>query len=79
MNKIFTFLLFLCCCFSQTQGITFSYDDAGNQIQRLYCFGCADKTSNTKEITALEDEDLQKIFTEDLILLSQSCKGKTVS
>lgn len=69
MNKIFTFLLFLCCCISQAQDrITFSYDNAGNQIQRLLCISClTSKMTDEKEIAALEDEDLQKFFPEDLI------------
>lgn len=71
MNKITTLLLLLYSFISQAQvadRITFSYDDAGNQTQRLLCF-CAGKMDNTKtkEITALEDEDLQKFFPEDLI------------
>lgn len=67
MNKIFTFLLFLCCSISQAQDrITFSYDNAGNQIQRLLCINCL-TSKMTKEIAALEDEDLQKFFPEDLI------------
>ena len=69
MNKIFTFLLFLCCSISQAQDrITFSYDNAGNQIQRLLCINClTSKMTDEKEIAALEDEDLQKFFPEDLI------------
>ncbi|MDR7209614.1 T9SS type A sorting domain-containing protein [Flavobacterium piscis] len=69
MNKIFTFLLFLCCSISQAQDrITFSYDNAGNQIQRLLCINClTSKMTDAKEIAALEDEDLQKFFPEDLI------------
>lgn len=71
MNKILTFLLFLCCCIAQAQDkITFSYDDAGNQIQRELCINCTtSKMSNEtiKEITALEDEDLKKIYPEDVI------------
>lgn len=35
MNKFFTFLLLLCGCICQAQDrIAFSYDGAGNQIQR---------------------------------------------
>ena len=73
MNKIFTFLLFLCCSISQAQiadRITFSYDDAGNQIQRKLCINCTtSKMSNetTKEITAIEDADLLKFSEQDVI------------
>lgn len=51
--------------------ITFSYDDAGNQIQRKLCINCTtSKTSNSipKEITALEEGDLLKFSPQDLIL-----------
>jgi hypothetical protein len=50
--------------------ITFSYDNAGNQIQRLLCINCTtSKISSTipKEIIALKEEDLQKFFPEDVI------------
>lgn len=70
MNKFITFLLLLCGCMCQAQDrITFSYDGAGNQIQRLLCFGCAAKTDNTKtkEISELKEEDLQKFSPEDVI------------
>ncbi|GGA67188.1 hypothetical protein GCM10008015_04900 [Flavobacterium palustre] len=71
MNKILTFLLFLYCCIAQAQDrITFSYDDAGNQTQRLLCINCTTSKmteEKIREITALEDEDLQKFFPEDLI------------
>lgn len=69
MNKIFTFLLFLCCSISQAQNrITFSYDNAGNQIQRSLCLNCStSKMTDEKEIAALKEEDLQKFFPEDLI------------
>jgi len=71
MNKIFTFLLFLCCCISQAQDrITFSYDDAGNQIQRLLCINCTTSklaSETSKEITALTEEDLLKFSPNDVI------------
>lgn len=71
MNKIFTFLLFLCCSICQAQDrITFSYDNAGNQIQRLLCINCSTSKmidEKTKEITALEEEDLLKFSPQDLI------------
>lgn len=71
MNKTFTFLLFLCCCICQAQDrITFSYDNAGNQIQRLLCINCSTSKmidEKTKEIAALEDEDLLKFSSQDFI------------
>ncbi|MBA0883034.1 T9SS type A sorting domain-containing protein [Flavobacterium sp. BBQ-18] len=50
--------------------ITFSYDDAGNQIQRLLCINCSTSklaNENAKEITALVDGDLQKFSEQDAI------------
>lgn len=50
--------------------ITFSYDNAGNQTQRLLCINCTtSKISGTipKEITALKEEDLLNFFPEDVI------------
>lgn len=71
MNKIFILLLLLCCSISQAQDrITFSYDDAGNQIQRKLCINCTtSKMSNEsiKEITALEEGDLLKFSPQDVI------------
>lgn len=71
MKKLIFFLLFLCCSISQAQDrITFSYDDAGNQIQRLLCINCSTSklvNENAKEITALVDGDLQKFSEQDVI------------
>lgn len=50
--------------------ITFDYDAAGNQIRRELCLSCNKagyKTTAPKEIAALQEEDLQKIFPEDVI------------
>lgn len=68
MNKYFTLLLLLTGILCHAQLITFSYDDAGNQISRKLCIsGCTAKKSDTtpKEIEALVPEDLQKFFPED--------------
>ncbi|MEN9907306.1 MAG: hypothetical protein RLZZ540_447 [Bacteroidota bacterium] len=73
MKKLFFLLLFLCCSISQAQDrITFSYDDAGNQIQRLLCINCSTSKmidEKTKEITAtaMEEGDLLKFSPQDLI------------
>jgi len=73
MNKISVFFLLLCSYISQAQvadRITFSYDNAGNQIQRLLCINCTtSKISNEsiKEITALEEGDLIKFSDQDVI------------
>lgn len=50
--------------------ITFDYDNAGNQIKRELCLSCSNpnyKTKFIKEVTALQEEDLQKFFPEDMI------------
>lgn len=76
MSKISIFLLLLCNYISQAQvadRITFSYDNAGNQIQRILCINCTtSKMSNEsiKEIAALEEleeEDLLKFSEQDVI------------
>lgn len=71
MNKIFTFLLFLCCSISQAQPkLIFSYDTAGNQITRTICISgsCTSKPAKEiKEIEALAEEDLLKFSEEDFI------------
>ncbi|MFV8351755.1 T9SS type A sorting domain-containing protein [Flavobacterium sp. XS2P14] len=50
--------------------ITFDYDAAGNQIKRELCLSCNKagyKTTAPKEIAALQEEDMQKLFPEDMI------------
>lgn len=67
MNKIFTFLLVISGFVCQAQDrITFSYDDAGNQIQRKLCINCS-TSKMAKEITALEESDLLKFSSKDAI------------
>jgi hypothetical protein len=54
---------------AQTPKIRFEYDAAGNQIQRKWCPNCNSKNGSEiyKEISKLEDSDLQKFFPEDVI------------
>jgi hypothetical protein len=55
---------------AQNDKITFDYDQAGNQIKRELCLSCTKagyKTKAPKEITALQEEDLQKFSPEDVI------------
>lgn len=49
--------------------VTFAYDSAGNQINRVLCLTCTSKKSDetTKEISAVTEEDLQKFFPEDVL------------
>jgi hypothetical protein len=72
MRKYFLIVLgFSLFANAQSNKITFSYDSAGNQIKRELCLSClTDKSANTppkKQIIALEEEDLQKFFPEDVI------------
>lgn len=54
---------------SYSQKIRFEYDLAGNQIQRKWCPTCMSRNAQEvfKEISSLEDSDMQKFFPEDLI------------
>lgn len=48
--------------------IKFSYDAAGNQINRILCGNCPPEAGKQiKEIEALVDEDLEKFSEEDVI------------
>ncbi len=52
--------------------IIFDYDASGNQINRKLCLsancdGTGYKTKAPKEIAALQEEDLEKFFPEDVI------------
>jgi hypothetical protein len=55
---------------AQDSKITFDYDTAGNQIKRELCLSCNKanyKTTGSKEVVAIQEEDLQKFFPEDVI------------
>lgn len=54
---------------SNAQKIRFEYDAAGNQIQRRWCITCFSRNAQEdyKDISNLEDTDLQKFFPEDVI------------
>jgi hypothetical protein len=73
MNKTFTLFLLLASFMYNAQAqdrITFTYDNAGNQIQRSLCLNCTSskiKNAKPKEVTALKEQDLQKFFPEDII------------
>ncbi|WP_291135317.1 T9SS type A sorting domain-containing protein [Flavobacterium sp. UBA7663] len=68
--KLKLFVLFmLVSLFTQAQKIRFEYDDAGNQIQRKWCPSCLSRNAQEtyKEISNLEETDMQKFFPEDVI------------
>lgn len=70
--KKYLLLLFLGASLSTKaqDKITFDYDNAGNQIKRELCLSCNKanyKTKEVKEVTALQDEDLEKFIPEDVI------------
>lgn len=69
MKQILTIMLVFMAMMANAQKIRFEYDTAGNQILRTYCISCQSKNSTqpTKEISDLEDSDLQKFFPEDVI------------
>ena len=52
-----------------SQKIRFEYDASGNQILRKWCTNCLSResTEEYKEILSLQDTDLQKFFSEDVI------------
>ncbi len=71
-NYILLSLLGLSLCSTAQDKITFDYDEAGNQIKRelclsINCYKPNYKATTPKEITAIQDEDLQKFFPEDAI------------
>jgi hypothetical protein len=70
MNKLYA-ILFLLSIFgvnAQTK-LTFSYDAAGNQTNRVLCINCTSKSvkEEIKEIEAVVEEDLEKFSEEDVI------------
>jgi len=68
MKKQFIFLLlFIVVIVNAQHKVTFTYDMAGNQINRFYCFGCASSSKQIKEVEALVEEDFEKFFPKDAI------------
>ncbi len=62
-------LFMLVSLFTQAQKIRFEYDAAGNQIQRKWCPSCLSRNAQEtyKDVSQLEDSDLEKFFPEDVI------------
>ncbi len=53
---------------AQNDLVKFTYDSAGNQTQRIICINClsAKKTNDSiKEVSVLQEEDLQKFIPDD--------------
>ncbi len=67
MKILFLFLFFNSfCLYSQT--INFTYDQAGNQIQRKYnMYGNRQSNQEVKDYDDLVNSDLEKFFPEDII------------
>lgn len=93
MKKYLLLLSLSFSLFSIAQNkINFDYDAAGNQIKRELCLQCTDPNHKpAKEIADLQEEDLQKISSEDVIsyypnpvreelyLKWEFAEGKTIS
>jgi len=69
MKKYLLLLSLSFSLFSIAQNkINFDYDAAGNQIKRELCLQCTDPNHKpAKEIADLQEEDLQKFSSEDVI------------
>lgn len=69
MKKLLFISLLFSFTISNAQQVQFEYDSAGNQILRTWCPSCSSRTTNEsiKEISDLEESDLQKFFPEDII------------
>lgn len=69
MKQLLLVFLFFVTTSMFSQKIRFEYDAAGNQILRKWCPSCLSRESNEvfKEISDIEDSDLQKFFQEDVI------------
>lgn len=69
MKKLLFITLFFCALALNAQKIRFEYDVAGNQIQRKWCPSCDLRNAKGvyKELSKLDDSDLQKFFPEDVI------------
>lgn len=68
-EKLLIILLLFCFAVTAQTKITFSYDSAGNQINRELCLTCSGKKVDDvpKEIEDITEEDLLKFSKEDVI------------
>jgi hypothetical protein len=72
MKRCLLIILFqFCFSANAQQKLTFNYDQAGNQVERVLCLsGCsvsAKRVEDIKEIEALTDDDLLKFSPQDVI------------
>ncbi|WP_264535501.1 T9SS type A sorting domain-containing protein [Flavobacterium sp. N1736] len=69
MKIILSFFILLFYSTIQAQPkLTFSYDAAGNQINRILCINCVSKTvKEVKEIEAITQDDLLQFSEKDFI------------
>jgi len=69
MKKELLLVILLFSFITNAQKLNFSYDNAGNQINRVLCMSnCSAKPAKeVKEIEALVEEDMEKFFPEDVI------------
>ena len=69
MKKIILLIFCFYALLSNAQKIRFEYDAAGNQIQRKWCPSCLSRNAQEtyKEVSNLEETDMQKFFPEDVI------------
>lgn len=66
--KVLYYLLFFIHFLSSGQTIDFTYDQAGNQIQRKYIWnGNRQSNQEVKDYDDLVNSDLEKFFPEDVI------------
>ena len=69
MRKLLFYFFFIFSVFTKAQNkVTFTYDSAGNQITRVLCINCLQKTgNNTKQPDVIVDNELEKLYSEDTI------------
>jgi hypothetical protein len=69
MKQLLLIFLFFVTTSIFSQKIRFEYDASGNQILRKWCTNCLSResTEEYKEILSLQDTDLQKFFSQDVI------------
>lgn len=69
MNKFYPFVFLLCFSGVNAQAkLTFTYDNAGNQLTRILCINCVSKSvKEVKETEAVTENDLLQFSANDVI------------